>query len=170
MARSRKKASKSPNNVSPSSTKIEDNLFEIILFEVLRFDGNFDIWEIKMRAFLKSEGIEIWESMIDDSRMDRESKEYNAKVAKTILNGLPDSVKKNLGKHSSKKDISDKIHDLHSKGALTMTINQEGDPEPIIKPENKNAEIAIIKKKTSPENNGNDYVVSETKKNKSSEI
>ena len=39
-----------------------------------------------------------------------------------------------------------------------------------IKPENKNAEIAIIKKKTSPENNGNDYVVSETKKNKSSEI
>jgi len=47
-----------------------------------------------MRTFLKSEGIEIWESVIDDSKMDKESKEYNAKAAKTILDGLPNSIKK----------------------------------------------------------------------------
>ena len=105
MARSKKKVSKSPKVVSPSSIKIEDNLFESILFEAPRFDGDFDIWEIKMRTFLKSEGIEIWESVIDDSKMDRESKEYNAKAAKKILDGLPDSVKKNLRKYSSAKDI-----------------------------------------------------------------
>ena len=99
MVRSKKKVSKPPKVVSPSTTKIEDNLFESILFETPRFNGNFDIWEIKIRTFLKSEGIEIWESMIDNSKMDRESKEYNAKAAKTILDGLPDFVKNNLGKY-----------------------------------------------------------------------
>lgn len=74
MARSKKKVSNPPKNVSPSSTKIEDNLFESILFEAPRFNGNFDIWEIKIRSFLKSEGIEIWESVIDDSKKDREPK------------------------------------------------------------------------------------------------
>lgn len=48
------------------------------------------------------------------------------------MDGLPDSVKKNLGKYSSAKDIWDKLHDLHAKGALTMTISQEGNYEPII--------------------------------------
>ena len=105
MARSKKKVFNPPKVVSPASIKIEDNLFESILFEASKFNGNFDMWEIKMRAFLKSEGIEIWESVIDDSKMDRESKEYNAKAIKAILNGLPDSVKNNLGKCSSTKGI-----------------------------------------------------------------
>ena len=140
MARSRKKVSNPPKVVSPSTTKIEDNQFE----EAPWFNGNFNIWEVKMRTFLQSQGIEIWESVIDDSRMDRESKEYNAKAMKEILNGLPDSIKNNLGKYSSAKGIWDKLHDLHSKGALTMTIsqeddgNQEGNPEPIIEAENEN--------------------------------
>ena len=124
MARSKKKASNPPKVVSPSFTKIENNLFESILFEAPRFDGNFDIWEIKMRAFLQSEGIEIWESVIDDSKMDKESMEYDAQAAKTILDGLPDSIKKKLGKYSSAKDIWDSLHDLHAKGALTMTMSQ----------------------------------------------
>lgn len=135
MARSKKKASNPPKNVSPSSIKIENNLFESILFEAPRFDGNFDIWEIKMRAFLQSEGIEIWESVIDDSKKDKESKEYNAKAAKTILDGLLDSIKKNLGKYSSAKEIWDRLHDLHAKGALTMTISEEENSEPIIEAE-----------------------------------
>jgi len=79
--------------------------------------------------------------------MDEESKEYNAKAIKAILNGLPDSVKNNLGKCSSAKDIWDKLHDLHSKGALTMTISQENDgnlernPEPIIEAEHENDDV-----------------------------
>ena len=57
---------------------------------------------------------------------------------KAILNGLPDSIKNNLGNCSSTKGIWDKLHDLHSKGALTMTTSQEddgkqdGNLEPII--------------------------------------
>jgi len=58
--------------------------------------------------------------------MDGESK-YNEKTMKAILNGLDDSIKNNLGKCLSAKCIWDKIHDLHSKGALTMTISQEDD-------------------------------------------
>ncbi len=141
MARSKKKVSKSPKVVSPSSIKIEDNLFESILFEAPKFDGNFDMWEIKIRTFLQSEDIEVWESVIDDSKMDGESKEYNAKAAKTILDGLPDSVKKNLGKYSSAKDIWDRLHELHAKGALTMTMNQEENSEPIIEAENEKVDL-----------------------------
>jgi len=43
--------------------------------------------------------------VIVDSMMDGESKEYNAKAMKAILNGLPDSIKNNLGKCSSAKGI-----------------------------------------------------------------
>ena len=123
MARSRKKVSNPPKNVSPSTDKIEDNQFE----EAPRLNGNFNIWEARMRNFLQTQGIEIWKSVIVDSRMDGESKKYNAKEMKAILSGLPDSIKNNLRKYSSAKGIWDKLHDLHSKGALTMTISQEDD-------------------------------------------
>lgn len=141
MARSKKKVSKSPKVVSPSSFKIEGKPFENFLFEAPRFDGDFDMWEIIMRTFLQSEGMEIWESVIDDSKMDGESKEYNARAAKTILDGLPDSVKKNLGKYSSAKDIWDRLHELHAKGALTMTMSQEENYEPIIEAENEKVDL-----------------------------
>ena len=78
-----------------------------------------------MSNFLKTQGIEIQKLVIVDSMMDGESKEYNAKAIQAILNGLPDPIKNNLGKCSSTKGIWDKLHDLHSKGALTMNINQE---------------------------------------------
>ena len=46
---------------------------------------------------------------------------------KAILNGLPNSVKANFEKCSSAKVIWDKLHDLHSKGALTMISSQNDD-------------------------------------------
>lgn len=55
----------------------------------------------------------------------------------SISNGLPDSMKANFEKCSSAKGICDKLHDIHSKGALTMISNQENDgkiernPKPI---------------------------------------
>ena len=79
--------------------------------------------------------------------MDGESKEYNAKEMKAILNALPDSIKNNLGKCSSVKGIWDKLHDLHSKGALTMICSQEndgkqeGNPEAIKEGEDKSDNI-----------------------------
>ena len=147
MARSKKKASKPAKNVSPSSTKIEGSPLEYILFEVPKFDGNFDVWEIKMRAFLMFEGIEVWESVIDGSKMDKESMEYDAQATKTILNGLLDSVKKNLGKYTSAKDIWDRLHDLHAKGALTMTMSQEETYEPIIEAENEKLDLIKLQVK-----------------------
>jgi len=55
MARSRKKVSNPPKDVSPSTTKTEDNLFE----EAPRLNGNFDIWEARMRNFLQTQGFEV---------------------------------------------------------------------------------------------------------------
>jgi len=70
MAKPRKKVSNPPKDVSPSTTEIEDNQF----VEAPWFSGNFDIWETKMWNFLKTQGIEIWKSVIVDSMMDGESK------------------------------------------------------------------------------------------------
>ena len=123
MAKPRKKVSNPPKDVSPSTTEIEVNQF----VKAPWFNGNFDIWEARMRNFLKTQAIEIQKSVIVDSMMDGESKEYNAKAMKAILKGLPDSIKDNLEKCSSAKGIWDKFHDLHLKGALTMTTSQEDD-------------------------------------------
>ena len=80
-----------------------------------------------MRNFLKTQGIEVWKLVITNDTMDEESKEYNTRAMKAILNGLPNSVKANFEKCLSEKFIWDKIHDLHSKGALTMISCQEDD-------------------------------------------
>ena len=59
--------------------------------------------------------------------MDEESKEYNTRAMQAILNGLPNFVKAKFEKNSSAKVIWDKLHDVHSKGALTMISSQEDD-------------------------------------------
>ena len=53
--------------------------------------------------------------MITDKTLEGESKEYNTRAMKQILNGLPDSMKANFEKYSSTKVIWDKIHDLTQK-------------------------------------------------------
>ena len=123
MAKPRKKVSNPPKDVSFSTIEIEVNQF----VKAPLFNGNFDIWVARMRNFLKTQGIEVWKSMITNDTMDEESKEYNTKSMKAILNGLRNSVKANFEKCSSAKVISDKIHDLHSKGVLKMISSQEDD-------------------------------------------
>jgi len=59
--------------------------------------------------------------------MDYESKQYNTRAMKTILNGLPSSIKAIMEKCSSTKDMWENFHDLHSKGALTMISSQNDD-------------------------------------------
>ena len=112
MAKPRKKVPIPPKDVSPSTAEIEVNQF----VKAPLFNANFDIWEARMMNFLKTQGIEVWELVITDNMMNGESKEYNAKAMKAMLNGLPDSIKRNLGKCSLVKGIWDKLHDLHSKG------------------------------------------------------
>ena len=53
---------------------------------------------------------------------------------KAILNGLPNSVKANFEKCSLAKVIWEKLHDLHSKGALTMISSQNDDGKQEISP------------------------------------
>lgn len=126
MAKPRKKVSNPPKYVSPSTTKIEVNQF----LKTPVFNGNFDIWAERMRNFLKTQGTEVWKSVIVNS-----------------MNGLPNSMKVNFEKCSSAKGISDEIHDLHSKGTLTMISSQEndgkqkGNPEPIKEGEDKSDNI-----------------------------
>ena len=49
-----------------------------------------------MRDFLKTQGTEVWKSVITNDTMDEESKENNTRAMKAILNGLPNSVKANF--------------------------------------------------------------------------
>jgi len=79
---------------------------------------------MRMRNFLVTQGIDVWKLVITDDPVNEESKEYDARAMKTNLNGLPNSIKVNLEKCSSTKGLWDKLHDLHSKGALIT--NQEG--------------------------------------------
>ncbi len=143
MAKPRKKTSNPPKDVSSSTLNTEDKKIE----KVPVFNGNFDVWKVRMRNFLMAHGVGVWESMIIDNMMDDESKEYNTRAMKTILNGMSNSIKANLEKCSSAKGIWDKLHDLHSKGALTITTSQEddgkqeGNSEPIKEAENKNDDI-----------------------------
>lgn len=111
MAKPRKKASNPSKDVSSSTVKTEDNK----IGKAPLFNGNFDVWKVRMRNFLMAQGIEVWESMITDNMMNKEFKEYNARAMNAILNGLPDSIKANLEKCLSAKDIWDKLHELHLK-------------------------------------------------------
>ena len=80
-----------------------------------------------MSNLLKTQGVEVWKSVITNDIMDEESKEYNTRAMKEILKGLPNFVKANFEKCLSAKVICDKLHDLHSKGALTMISSQDND-------------------------------------------
>jgi len=117
MEKPKKKASNPPKDVSSSTMKTEDNQ----IGKVPLFSGNLDVWKIRMRNFLMAQGVDVWELVITNNMMNGESKEYDVKAMKEILNGLPYSIKANLEKCSSAKGIWDKLHDLHSKGTLIMT-------------------------------------------------
>ena len=71
MAKPRKKVSNPLEDVSFSTIEIEFNQFA----KAPLFNGNFDIWEERMRNFLKTQGIEVWKSVITNDTMDEESKE-----------------------------------------------------------------------------------------------
>ena len=101
MTKPRKKASNPPKDVSSSTMKTKDNQIE----KVPVFNGNFDVWKVKMRNFLMAQDVEVWESMIIESMIEGESKEYNARAMKAILNGLLDPIKAKVEKCSSTKDM-----------------------------------------------------------------
>ena len=66
MAKPKKKISNPPKDVSSSTIEIEVNQFA----KAPLFNGNFDIWVEIMRNFLKTQGIEVWKSVITNDTMD----------------------------------------------------------------------------------------------------
>ena len=101
MEKQRKKVSNPPKYVSSSTIEIEVNQFA----KTPLFNGNFDIWEARMRNFLKTQGIEVLKSVITNDTMDKVSKEYNIRAMKAILNVLPNFLNANFEKCSSAKVI-----------------------------------------------------------------
>ena len=101
MENPRKTVFNPPKDVSSSTIKIEVNQFA----KAPLFNRNFDILEEIMRSLLKIQGIEVWKLVITNIMMEGEYNEYNRRVMKQILNGLPDSIKANLEKCSSAKGI-----------------------------------------------------------------
>ena len=71
MAKPKKKISNPPKDVSSSTIEIEVNQFVKAPF----FNGNFVIWEARMRNFMKTQGIEVWKLVITNDTMDEEPKE-----------------------------------------------------------------------------------------------
>jgi len=71
----RKKSSNPPKDVSSSTLKTKDKQIK----KFLVFNRNFDVWKVRMRYLLMAQGVGVWESVITDSMMDDESKEYNTR-------------------------------------------------------------------------------------------
>jgi len=57
MTKPRKKASNPPKDVSSLTLKTKDNQIE----KVPMFNGNFDVWKLRMRKFLMAQGFGLWE-------------------------------------------------------------------------------------------------------------
>ena len=75
-----------------------------------------------MESHLKELGHDVWNSMIIDyfppnrvrTPAQKKSKTSNSMEMNTILDGLPDDIKENIGKCNSKKELWEKLKDLYS--------------------------------------------------------
>ena len=74
-----------------------------------------------MKIYLKALGPDVWNSMITDyfppkrirTPSEKKSKKSNSMAMDTILNGLPDDVKANIGECNSAKELWEKIKYLY---------------------------------------------------------
>jgi hypothetical protein len=88
------------------------------------FDGsNFEYWSNIMETYLKSLGVDVWSSVSSgynplkkpNTAAQKEEKRNNKLAIDTILDGLIDSVKSEVGSCASEKYIWDKIQDLYAR-------------------------------------------------------
>ena len=81
-----------------------------------------------MESYLKALEPDIWNAMINDyiplkrirTLAQKKSKKSNSMAMDTILDGLPDDVKENIGECNSSKELWDKIKDLYSDEAYQL--------------------------------------------------
>ena len=79
-------------------------------------------WSTRMKIYLKALGHDVWNSVITDyfppkrtrTPAQKKSKKSNSMEMDSILDGLPDDVKKKIGECNSAKELWDKIKDLYS--------------------------------------------------------
>ena len=73
----------------------------------------YALWSIRMRVYLESLGYGVWNSVIYDyipqkiprNTSQKESKKNNSREMEAILDGLPQSLKENIGKCTSTKEL-----------------------------------------------------------------
>jgi hypothetical protein len=98
------------------------------------FDGqngqNYEIWNSRMKVFLKSQGYDVWDSVVSGyitsrkppkTAAKKELKRNNKIAMDFILEGLSDPVKDKVGQCSSAKEIWDKLHNFYSKESHLIT-------------------------------------------------
>ena len=79
-------------------------------------------WSTRMKSYLKELAPDVWNSMITyyfppkriRTPAQKKSKKSNSMAMASILDGLPDDVKENIGECNSSKELWDKIKYLYS--------------------------------------------------------
>ena len=79
-------------------------------------------WSIRMKIYLMALGYDVWNSVIIGYFLPKrirtpaqnKSKKSNSMEMDSILDGLPDDVKENIGECNSAKELWDKIKYLYS--------------------------------------------------------
>ena len=92
--------------------KVESLGNEVPLFD----ETDYFAWRAKMKEYLKRFG--VWETIINEyvpskkqskSTAKKEARKNNSTTLKFILDGLPSSIKKNVGEYTSAKDLWSKL-------------------------------------------------------------
>jgi hypothetical protein len=99
---------------------------------ILRKEG-YIFWSIRMEIHLKALGYDVWNSVITDylppnrvrTLARKKDKKINSMVINTILDGLPNDVKENIGECNSAKELWYKIKDLYLDDNSNETFQSE---------------------------------------------
>ena len=91
-------------------------------------DGtNYVEWSIRMKETLKATGYDVWNSVITGysppkkarTIAQKDARKNNSMALEIVLEGLTDSIKENIGKYSSCKELWVTLEQLCSKGQDT---------------------------------------------------
>ena len=84
-------------------------------------EEEYIFWSTRMEIYLKSLGCDLWNTVITDysppnrvrAPAQKKSKKINANAMEAILDGLPQSIKRNIGECVLAKGLYDKLEKLY---------------------------------------------------------
>lgn len=83
---------------------------------VLEFDeAKYEIWESKMKVYLKAQGCDVWRSIMSGDTSTDESRRYTTKAMNFILSALANPIKSKVDQCSTTKILWKRLHNLYSK-------------------------------------------------------